>query len=626
MPILWKTLSHFKVHLQEAHTKGGLRMRKSWSFPVLIAAIVGYALFTYTRNTVTAERRVTLTILAQVDSLSRLTNDLLIPAVRDGDANGPELQGIFLKARLLYKRFEWAAEYFTGSTSRFVNGPPMEELSFAGPLVQAFHPEGLQVIEELLFPRYDTANRRQLLLELEKLPPRFEAYKAYYSHIPIADWQIFDATKLEVFRILTLGITGFDDPLSLHSMEESASSLQSIKGVLAPYAKKGGDNQLIPLMDSATAYLRTHQNFNTFDRAYFITMFGNRLSSRITWLEKTLKVPEIRYNRLLNQDAKTLFDSNSFNVNAFAPGPEYFLSGPKIALGKRLFFDNALSGTGTRSCASCHQPQKAFTDGLTSSTSIHGGAPLPRNTPTLLNAALQASLFYDLRAATLEDQIDDVVSNKDEMHGSMAHVAEKLSRDSAYREQFAKAFHRNENQPIDTLEVMNAVASYVRSLARRNSRFDAYMRGDEKALNPQEVKGFNLFMGKAKCATCHYLPLFNGTAPPKYFLSDAEVIGVPVRGGESRIDPDPGWYDIVKVPAFRHAFKTPTLRNAAQTAPYMHNGVFKTLEEVMEFYNSGGGIGTGLTVNNQTLSADSLHLSDQEISEIVDFIKSLDSQ
>jgi cytochrome c peroxidase len=601
-------------------------MKKSWLLFMLIAAATGYSLFIYTRGPVSPERQISAGIISQVDSLSAFTQTVFIPAVKSGKADGRQLRQLFLRMRILYKRFEWAAEYFTGSTSRFVNGPPVEEIGFVGPLVQAFRPEGLQVIEALLFPRYDTTSRRQLLLELEKLTGRYDAYRAYYSNIPIANWQVFDASKLEVFRVLTLGITGFDDPLSLNSMEECAAALESLEAVLSPYAKMGRDDTLVPLMDSAIAYLRRNKEFNSFDRASFITFFGNRLSSRITGLEKTLNVPEIRYNRLLRQDARTLFDSNAFDVNAFAPGPEYFLSKRKIALGKRLFADNALSGTGTRSCASCHQPARAFTDGLKTNTSIHGGMPLPRNTPTLINAALQASLFYDLRATTLEEQIEDVVSNKNEMHGNLITIARQLSGDSTYQRLFAEAFHQGKEAAIDTFEVANAIASYVRSLTRLNSRFDEYMAGDRKALSTQEIKGFNLFMGKARCATCHYMPLFNGTAPPKYFLSDAEVIGVPAMAGGDRIDPDSGWYNVVKIPAFLHAFKTPTVRNAGQTAPYMHNGVFRTLEEVMDFYNDGGGAGTGLAVPNQTLSEDSLHLSPAEIGDVIAFIKSLDSR
>jgi cytochrome c peroxidase len=133
-------------------------------------------------------------------------------------------------------------------------------------------------------------------------------------------------------------------------------------------------------------------------------------------------------------------------------------------------------------------------------------------------------------------------------------------------------------------------------------------------------------MGKAKCATCHYMPLFNGTFPPRFQKIEAEVIGVPKSIRENIIDQDMGRYAIVKVESLKHAFKTPTVRNAELTSPYMHNGVFNTLEQVMDFYNKGGGAGLGMKIKNQTLPFDSLSLSLKEQNDIIAFIKSLNSQ
>jgi cytochrome c peroxidase len=181
----------------------------------------------------------------------------------------------------------------------------------------------------------------------------------------------------------------------------------------------------------------------------------------------------------------------------------------------------------------------------------------------------------------------------------------------------------------------------VRSLVNLNSRFDQYMRGDSKALSKQEIHGFNLFMGQAKCGTCHYMPLFNGVFPPAYDRIETEVIGVPgpaasastgTAAGASTspagpkgivsdsIDEDTGIYGILPILFLRHSFKVPTVRNAARTSPYMHNGVYQTLEEVIDFYDKGGG-----KVDNQTLPTDSLHLSTQDKKDLIAFIKSLDS-
>src|SRR5699024_1853401 len=220
--------------------------------------------------------------------------------------------------------------------------------------------------------------------------------------------------------------------------------------------------------------------------------------------------------------------------------------------------------TGMRSCASCHIPDKAFTDGLSTNTNIHSGKSLPRNTPTLLNVALQSNFFYDMRVLTLEGQAHDVLTNPDEMDGSMEDIIAYLSQDSTYQKLFSKAYSDWKNPEIDSSKILNALASYDRSLTKLNSRFDQFMRGDSTALSSQEIDGFNLFMGKAKCATCHFMPLFNGLLPPKFVSSEAEVIGVPISKNDTLLDPDLGWYNTIGIPAYKHAFKTTTVRNISR--------------------------------------------------------------
>jgi cytochrome c peroxidase len=152
------------------------------------------------------------------------------------------------------------------------------------------------------------------------------------------------------------------------------------------------------------------------------------------------------------------------------------------------------------------------------------------------------------------------------------------------------------------------------------------MRGNEEALSKQELKGFNLFMGKAKCATCHFIPLFSGITPPKYVMSETEVLGVPVSLEDSTVDADPGYYGVIGVDSYKYAFKVPTIRNINKTAPYMHNGIYQTLDQVMEFYNNGGGAGLGINLPNQTLSKENLHLTKKEIQDIIAFMKSLENK
>jgi cytochrome c peroxidase len=570
--------------------------------------------------TTTPEEKIAQTLVRQLDDFSRLINVNFRQAAETG-AGQQRLQQLFLEARSKYKKFEWAAEYFDPLVARSINGPPVPDIDPAA--LVALDPDGLQLMEGLLFPVYKSSDKDELIIRLNNLLVNTNKLRIHFNSEAPQNWQVFDAAKLEIFRILTLGITGFDAPVSQNSMTEAANSLQSLKVVLSYYP---GSEDLLNEFQEASDYLTRNSDFDRFDRAGFIVNYGNKISTDITGLAGKLNMPVVTYNRLLRQDAKTLFDVDAFDVNAYASGPEYVATDQKISLGKKLFSDPVLSGAQTRSCQSCHQPDKAFTDNLIRNTEIGSNTLLSRNTPTLFNAALQPSLFYDSRALTLEDQVRDVVQNDKEMHGSLSKAVKLLWHDKNYKKLFSEAYPIENRSSIDTMEVMNAIASYVRSLTLLNSRFDEYMRGYKSALNKQELHGFNIFMGKARCASCHYMPLFNGTVPPRYIRIEGEVIGVPGSTKYEAIDADDGQFAITPFAFLKHAFKTTTVRDASRTAPYMHNGVFKNLEELVDFYNDGGGVGKGLKIPNQTLSADSLHLQQDEKNDLIAFIKSLDSR
>lgn len=572
-------------------------------------------------------RQVQHMVRHQIDTFCGYIDQDFLPEAAHAVPAEARLQHHFLKTRLLFKKFEWAAEYFMGYATSMINGPPVQEVENADlldkALTRGLNPSGLQVIEEFLFPEYLPEEHENLLEQLGIIQLNCEALSNYFTNNTAEDWQVLDALKLEVFRVLTLGITGFDNPLTLKSSEESAAALKSVRDVLKLYNNTEETEDLLDLSRAAIQYLQHHTDFDSFDRAAFITQFGNPVSSGIAKIQDEFGYP-LKYNRLLKQEAKTLFDEDAFNVNAFAPGPEAYYTDEKAKLGELLFFDANLSATGTRSCSTCHLPGKAFTDGLAKNTNIYKpDEDLPRNTPTLLNTALQSNFFYDMRALTLENQAHDVIHNPDEMDGFMPDIIAYLQQDENYSGRFAEAFPGRKE--IDEFAVTNALGSYLRSLTLLNSRFDEYMRGNKNALTPQEIDGFNIFMGKAKCATCHFMPTFFGVQPPKYVESEAEVIGVPVSLADSTLDTDLGWYEIVGVDSYKHAFKTPTVRNVTNSEPYMHNGIYNTLEEVMEFYNNAGAVGLGFELENVTLPEDSLRLSDAEIDAVVAFMKSLDS-
>jgi len=154
------------------------------------------------------------------------------------------------------------------------------------------------------------------------------------------------------------------------------------------------------------------------------------------------------------------------------------------------------------------------------------------------------------------------------------------------------------------------------------------MNGDRKVLNFRQVSGFNLFMGKAQCGTCHFAPIFNGLTPPAYQATEYEILGTPLIDNlkHPKADSDMGRYIYYSTRYYKRAFKTPTVRNAARTAPYMHNGAFRSLQKVLDFYNNGGGQGVGLDIPEQTLAPQRLKLNRTEIKNIIAFLNSLTDQ
>jgi len=241
----------------------------------------------------------------------------------------------------------------------------------------------------------------------------------------------------------------------------------------------------------------------------------------------------------------------------------------------------------------------------------------------LVNAALQPTLFDDGRVKTLEDQATDVLGSPAEMGGSLTGAAATLAHDDAMSARFAAAFDMPRTVAVTAQTLRLALAAYVRSLVALDARFDRAMRGDTAAMTRQERDGFNLFMGKARCGTCHFAPLFNGAMPPSFTESEPEVIGVPSSSARlPTVDPDSGRFNVRRIDLHLFAFKTPTLRNIELTAPYMHNGVFRSLEEVVDFYDGGGGHGLGIRVR-QTLPTDSLRLSAEEKRAVVAFMRAL---
>ncbi|KLK93788.1 cytochrome C peroxidase [Microvirga vignae] len=272
----------------------------------------------------------------------------------------------------------------------------------------------------------------------------------------------------------------------------------------------------------------------------------------------------------------------------------------KVKLGAALFEDTRLSGTGNVSCSSCHQADLSFSDGVDRHTGLDGTA-LDRRTPPLWNMAWGLSWFWDGRAGSIEAQAAGPIENKREMAGNLEHAIKTLGSDPLMQESFAAAFP--EDPAVTRANLTKAIAAFERTLVSPETRFDQWVKGDDKALDADELSGFSLFVGKAGCVGCHQGWRFTDEA--------FHDIGLPSE--------DKGRGPILGVSAADHAFKTPSLRERVWTAPYMHDGSLATFEDVVDHYAEG-------IVKRPTLSADLPHtieLSEKERAQLVAFLNTL---
>ncbi|MCB9201476.1 MAG: methylamine utilization protein [Flavobacteriales bacterium] len=527
----------------------------------------------------------------------------------------------FKKARLQFKKIEPILSFYKKGAYNALNHPNLAIVHEDSNGVVNEKPIGFQVLEEELFAEnINTENvkneintiHKTLKLELNNI--HFSNFKEYHFL-----WMVKD----EITRIMSLGITGFDSPVINYSLEENKAVLLSLNTYLELYQDKFNNPNLYNnwnnLLKKSIKDVDNAKDFNSFNRYAFIK---NQIEPMLKLWKKTVVDWKVEFpfdSKVLN-DADSFFSENTFSLNAFRPNYAPDFTKESAELGKKLFYEKKLSGNETMSCATCHVESRYFTDGL-AKAKANDGSKLDRNSPTLYYAGLQSNQFHDARATNLESQILEVTNNKKEFHSDVSKLVKVANENEEYKKEFNKIYKNG----INERNVRNAIANYIRTLKPFSSKFDKNISGKENNYSEEEINGFNLFAGKAKCATCHFIPIFNGTVPPDFSDSELEVLGIPEKSvwKNATVDSDLGRYNLFGAELKKYAFKTPTIRNIAKTAPYMHNGVYKTLEEVIKFYNVGGGHGIGINLENQTLPSDSLNLSEKEQRNLILFLKSL---
>lgn len=293
-------------------------------------------------------------------------------------------------------------------------------------------------------------------------------------------------------------------------------------------------------------------------------------------------------------------DLSKYLRPAEVPAPAINKTTPQRAeLGKMLFFDPRLSGSNWISCATCHNPALGWSDGLPTAIG-HGMKVLERSTPTILNTAYNRLQMWDGRFNSLEEQALGPIEARGEMNQNLGDAINELKKIKGYVPLFEQAYP---GEGISEDTVAKAIAAFERTIVSGEASFDRWIKGDKKAMSAAAVRGFKLFEGKANCTACHQN--FN-------FMDDG-FHNIGLKGNT-----DLGRYAKKPIKLMKGAFKTPTLRNIALTAPYMHNGAYNTLTEVVQHYNRGGD-----PVENLDPNMKKLNLSNKEVGDIVAFLEAL---
>lgn len=443
----------------------------------------------------------------------------------------------------------------------------------------------------------------------------------------------FLANRLFLLNLASVYTTGFECPDTARIIPELELLLGSVEELYesfdAFFPSTRVKEEYLSLYQQTVRFVQQQpKEYSRFDHFSFLQQYVNplfRLNQQMIRAYKVRSSSMVDY--ALNNNAVSIFDKSLYegqNQKGVYIGIDSIQELEELkAAGRLLFFDPLLSVNNKRSCASCHDPSTGFTD-TSRASSLHLDAvtALPRNSPTLLNTAHHHLLMLDGKHINLENQCMDVITNPAEMGSQAESVVKKVMSCPDYKKVFSKYLrYTPEYEKVQLEHIASAILLYYTSFSNQYAPFDHVMN-QQGMPDPAVKRGFNLFMGKSQCATCHFVPQFNGTKPP-FISSEFEVIGVPADTGFTSLSPDKGRYAVHPVKEMLAAFRTNSLRNVALTKPYMHNGVFRSLEEVIDFYDAGGGAGKGLPVPAQTLSSDSLKLAAPEKKDLLAFIHSL---
>jgi cytochrome c peroxidase len=539
-------------------------------------------------------------------------------------------------ARFHLKAADFWLRYLEPTTYHKINGPlPVEwETEVFEKYENPYKREGAGLTLAAIYANKKDATKDSLLSLIKNAVQSINVYTADSVAINLEKHHhFFLANRLFLLNLASIYTTGFECPDTERIIPELQYMLESTNEIYSHY------NHTFPTYTISSSYLELYKQallfvqvqpkeYTSFDQFSFIKNYVNPLFALNQKMIRDYNVVSNNFNDYaLSNDANSIFSKslyqaqNSKGIFIAVEDEETMTAIRKV--GKLLFYDPILSGNNKRSCATCHNPSAYFTDtSVNTNFAMDKQQNLARNTPSLINAVYNHLLMADGKHYSLIAQGKDVITNPAEMGSDEKEVVAKVMSCKEYNTAFKKFVHLTPNSPTLSLDhIVSAIIVYYSSFSHEYAPFDDAMNG-KKNVDQAAARGFNIFMSKAKCGTCHFVPQFNGTKPP-FISTEFEVLGMATDTTFKQLSTDIGRAGINPVYEMDNAFRTGTIRNAYATKPYMHNGIFNTLEQVIDFYNAGGGAGKGLKIKNQTLDADSLHLSAVEKKELLVFIQSL---
>lgn len=541
-----------------------------------------------------------------------------------------QLRQSYLNCRLAYKRMETFIAYLApNKTQQWINGKAQ------------FHKDsfGFGALDLLIFDERPYQYQSNIPQLTQQLYAQFRTLKTQQQKQQLSDAQIFEAARFSLIRLFTLGLTGYDNPISQQALPEAVETMGCLQRAICLYFPEIAKQQLDSPHELQIAFLKTihylkdNNNFDYFDRLTFFKKHLQPLYQQLTNLRQGLNIAPAQGSTPLtpaiNLKATHLFDARFLQYDYFAPISSSKITEKQTALGRRLFTDPILYMDEQTSCASCHQADHAFANSRTVDKIRHQKQTIYRNTPTLYNALYTENYFCDSRTHELTDLYHHAIFPKNKLELPFIPIIRQLKESPRYRQLFKQAFPKHRYQNISATTIRHALTAYLQSLESWNSPFDQYIRGENRYLSQDAKKGFNLFMGKAACGTCHFPPTFSGLLPPFFQQSQSASLGIPANQTDDppKLDKDKGqFYQAApkeQQKANKYHFKVPSVRNVALTAPYMHNGVWNELKTLVEFYNKGGGKGIGIDEKHQSLLPHALDLSPKEQQQIIAFLETL---